>query len=77
MQQYTHLTESERYHVYLMKKQQKSLKGIAKSKDRSPQRSAERLNATPARRVIAQTGLWAGWQQTQRGKQTHHKEPAK
>ena len=36
MQKHAHLTESERYHVYLMKKQQKSLTEIAKSMDRSP-----------------------------------------
>ena len=35
MQTYTHLTEQERYHIYLMRRQQYSLTTIAKSMNRS------------------------------------------
>lgn len=58
MQKYTHLTESERRHVYLMQKQQKSLTEIAKSMDRSP--------ATISREIKRSTG-----KRGYRHKQTH------
>ena len=35
MKRYTHLTESERYHIWTMKKQNNSLRSIAKDMDRS------------------------------------------
>ena len=36
MQKYTHLTEQERYHIYLMNKQIFSIRFIAKTIKRSP-----------------------------------------
>ena len=43
MQKYTQLTKQQRYHIYLMKKQQNSLTIIAKSLNRSVSRISNEI----------------------------------
>ena len=50
MQKYTQLTDKERYHIYLMKKQEYSLRYIAKTMDRDVSTVSRELNRNTGRK---------------------------
>ena len=67
---YTHLTESERYHVYTLQKQGQSLRSIAKGMGRH--------HTTLSREIARNTGdKGYRYKQAQRFAETHHKTKPK